>query len=226
MSGSSSLGKTIAGAVVVALDDANKSLGVKLEFEWTDDQCSASGGLAALTRLLEYQPEVVVGPGCSAACESTGFLTAGLNIPQISWGCASPLLSDTIAYPTFARTAGTYAQRGPCMISFMKHYTLKRIVLVSSKQNLFSLSATDFAQLMRREDVHVALDIRFKEHKFGEPERRANLDLVRRTHVRIVLFLGYGELGLALNQTNASVSRSVAVWGYRSRDGSFCDGWL
>ena len=194
MTGSWTVGKTIAGAIVVASEDADKLLGVKLRFTWADDQCSASGGLAALTRILEIKPDVVVGPGCSAACESTGFLTAGLNIPQISWGCASALLSNKIAYPTFVRTAGTYSHRGPCVTAFMDYYALKSIILVSATSNLFSNAATDFAQLMRKQGIHVVLDIRFKEHEFGHSERLANLNLVRRTHVRVVFFLGYGEL--------------------------------
>ena len=115
VTGSWNIGRSIAGAIIVALDEIrNSSTGVELEYTWHDTQCSASGGLLALTGLLEKsgRPDVVIGPGCSSACESTGaaakycryhgdaciahrtaiwsgFLTAGLVIPQISWGAGS-----------------------------------------------------------------------------------------------------------------------------------------
>ena len=45
-------------------------------------------------------------------------------------------------YSNFLRTAGTYNMRGPCLVAFMVHYNLKKVVLVSSARNLFSLAGT------------------------------------------------------------------------------------
>ena len=78
----------MAGALSLAVDEvnANQSLPQKLEYSWVDDTCTAAGALAALSKMIDdYKPDVVIGPGCSSACESTAFLTAGFGIPQISW---------------------------------------------------------------------------------------------------------------------------------------------
>ena len=53
MTGSWDVGKSIAGAVVVALNQTYLETGLRLEYTWADDGCSASDGLAALTKLLE-----------------------------------------------------------------------------------------------------------------------------------------------------------------------------
>ena len=109
MAGSWNVGNSIAGAIIVALDKISTfPMDINIKYTWADDQCSASGGLAALTRLLEdvrvlepvphysvcrflacvhailfssdvqktRKPDVVIGPGCSSACESTGVLDA------------------------------------------------------------------------------------------------------------------------------------------------------
>jgi ABC-type branched-subunit amino acid transport system substrate-binding protein len=72
-----------------------------LESVFAEADCSAPAALASLSKLLEEGPlAAVIGPGCSVACEATGFLTAGRDLPQISYGCLSPSLTDKDAYPT------------------------------------------------------------------------------------------------------------------------------
>ena len=59
-----------------------------LEYSWADSGCSNKQGLAALGKLMNGNKKIdaVIGPGCGAACEVTSYLSAGENIPQISWG--------------------------------------------------------------------------------------------------------------------------------------------
>ena len=102
-SGSWNVGhRGIAGAAPLAVEkiNANKALlpGRWLEYSWADSGCSAQKGLAAIGELLRGASKVsaVVGPACSSACEVTSYLAG--DLPQISWGCASPKLSNKDQY--------------------------------------------------------------------------------------------------------------------------------
>ena len=95
MSGSWDAGKRIAGAAALAVEkvNADKALlpGRRFEYLWADSGCSAKQGLAAMGQLLgEARIDVVIGPGCSSACEVTSYLSSGQSTSQISWGCTSP----------------------------------------------------------------------------------------------------------------------------------------
>ena len=74
--------------------------GRMLQYRWADSGCSAQQGLKAMGELLGAASKVaaVIGPACSSACEVTSYLAGGQKIPQISWGCASPKLSDKDQY--------------------------------------------------------------------------------------------------------------------------------
>ena len=104
MTGSWAGGRQIAGAAALAVERANadQNLLAVLTYNWTDSGCSAKQGLQALGQFLadkRIRVDAVIGPGCSSACEVTSHLAGGQGIPQISWGCTSPTLSDKNDYP-------------------------------------------------------------------------------------------------------------------------------
>ena len=79
--------KTIAGALPLAVDRVNEDAsllpGRKLDFRWRDSGCSASAALQGLGSLQsggDHPIDAVIGPGCSVACEPTGYLTAGVRL--------------------------------------------------------------------------------------------------------------------------------------------------
>ena len=104
LSGSWDGGKRVAGAAALAVErvNADKTLlpGRRLEYGWADSGCSAQEGLEAMGELLGGASTVdaVIGPGCSAACEVTSYLSGGQKIPQISWGCLASSLSNKEKY--------------------------------------------------------------------------------------------------------------------------------
>ena len=76
-------------------------------------------------------------------CEVTSYLSGGQNIPQISWGCESPTLSDKSEFPLvyfsvtmvhdcafaelcpvpqFSRTVAPEPSKGPALTALMSHY--------------------------------------------------------------------------------------------------------
>jgi ABC-type branched-subunit amino acid transport system substrate-binding protein len=108
-------GRASIGAIALAVDAANAQAGQpgpgravrggKVAYSWREVECEPSAALAALTHILDEGPvDAVIGPDCSAACESTAILTAGLDIPQISYSCSSIALSDKKTYPTVRLT--------------------------------------------------------------------------------------------------------------------------
>ena len=122
-------GRASIGAIALAVDAANAQAvqpgslravrGGMMTYSWREADCEPSAAVAALTRILDEGPvDAVIGPDCSVACESTAILTAGLDIPQISYSCSSIALSDKKIYPTVRLTiavsvTGTCAYLAP-----------------------------------------------------------------------------------------------------------------
>ena len=99
-SGPDPVGPRIAGAAELAIRRVNADERLlqhrKLEYSWANSGCSAQQGLTAMGELLIASFEenrrinALIGPGCSSACEVTSYLSAGQQIPQISWGWYPP----------------------------------------------------------------------------------------------------------------------------------------
>ena len=113
-------GRASIGAIALAVDAANAQAiqpgsvrairGGMITYSWREADCEPSAALAALTRILDERPvDAVIGPDCSVACETTAILTAGLDIPQISYSCSSIALSDKRMYPTVRITIAVRA---------------------------------------------------------------------------------------------------------------------
>ena len=99
-------GRASIGAISLAIDVVNAQAqgglrGRKLTYSWKEVDCDRSKALAALSQILEEGlVDAVIGPDCSAACESTAILTSARDLPQISYSCSSAALSDKTTYPT------------------------------------------------------------------------------------------------------------------------------
>ena len=110
-----SIGAVALAAAAVNDPAASVLSGKKLEYVVTSVRCDSSDATAAVSRMLEQGPvNAVIGPDCSAACESSAFLTAGRNIAQISYSCLSAVLSDKEKYPTVHSLLPTVRTAQPC----------------------------------------------------------------------------------------------------------------
>ena len=60
-----------------------------LKYSWANSGCSPPQGPAAMGNLLQGGSKIdaVMGPGCSAVCEVTSYLSGGQNLPQIGYSC-------------------------------------------------------------------------------------------------------------------------------------------
>ena len=113
-----SIGAVALAAAAVNDPAASVLSGKKLEYVVTSVRCDSSDATAAVSRMLQQGPvNAVIGPDCSAACESSAFLTAGRNIAQISYSCLSAVLSDKEKYPTvtaFSPAHRSHSTALPC----------------------------------------------------------------------------------------------------------------
>ncbi len=90
-----------AGAISLAIADANEKFLRKLSYVWEQVDCDGTQATAAIGRMMQAGiVDAVIGPYCEASCEPSGAFTAGYNIAQISYSCSSDLLSDKNKYPT------------------------------------------------------------------------------------------------------------------------------
>jgi hypothetical protein len=110
-------GRASIGAISLAIDFVNARAqgsqigpevrGRNLTYRWKEVDCDRFKALAALSQILEEGPvDAVIGPDCSAACESTAILTSARELPQISYSCSSAALSDKTTYPTVRLARG------------------------------------------------------------------------------------------------------------------------
>ena len=96
-------GRASAGAISLAVADANKQFPVKVSFVWEEVDCDEGQAIAAISSMMQHDVvDAVIGPDCEVSCENSASFTAVQNIPQISYSCSSDLLSDKTKYPTVA----------------------------------------------------------------------------------------------------------------------------
>ena len=97
-------GRASIGAIALAVDAINaRGLvgGRRIVYASIEVECDRFQAGAALTKMLEEGlVDAVIGPDCSLACESTAYITALRSVPQISYSCSSPALSDKTQFPT------------------------------------------------------------------------------------------------------------------------------
>jgi ABC-type branched-subunit amino acid transport system substrate-binding protein len=95
-------GRASAGAISLAVADANKQFPVKVSFVWEEVDCDDTQATAAISRMMQAGiiVDAVIGPDCEVSCENSASFTAVQNIAQISYSCSSDLLSDETKYPT------------------------------------------------------------------------------------------------------------------------------
>ena len=237
-SGSWDVGHRIAGAAALAVEriNADKALlaGRRLEYSWADSGCRAQQGLAVMGEQLRKAIRVgaVIGPGCSSACEVTSYLSGGSGIPQVSWGCASPKLSNKDEYPLvrpfpsslslcaltacgcdvlvgvqFSRTTAPHASRGPALIAFTRHNKWRRLVFFTSTDEVYFDSGLSLAKQLEASGNEVLKPAAFEPGSLKD----AMLTEIRRSGFRIVFVLAFD----ADTQTVASLAhREEMVTGF------------
>ncbi|XP_066919566.1 atrial natriuretic peptide receptor 2-like isoform X4 [Clytia hemisphaerica] len=200
--GSWPVGKKLASAATVAIDDINNDTTLMknehLQFIWKDDKCDGEqtvGKTAELYYTYENQGrkgvDAYIGPYCSEGCVSGGLLAAFLEKPMISYSCSKDTLSNKTIYPTFARTK-TFVRSYPKILSrklvaLMKKHGWSLITLVVSTESGWHTFAQGvFTELMQH-NIQVADKLTYNKNK-NDYEHVLNL---AKDKARIFALLGY-----------------------------------
>lgn len=146
-SGPRPIGRTVASAAAIAVDDINKNQqllpSTTLNFVWNDTRCDETQGLATIVNYLT-NPKTIdafIGPGCDEVCRAGGLLASYWNVPMVSWGCTSSTLTDTERYPTFARTVGSLTQVAPLVAAVIKHWQWRNACILTSTNAMWQHTA-------------------------------------------------------------------------------------
>ena len=232
MTGAWDVGLKIAGAAALAVErvNADEALlpGRTLEYSWADSGCSEKKGLAALGKLMggEQKIDVVIGPACSAACEVTSHLAGGQDIPQISFSCTSPTLSDKSKYELFSRTVSPETSKGPALVALFGHYKWTKAVMLTSTDGVYFESGLKLTRQLKEAGIEVLKPPAFEPGRFSEDA----LGQIRRSRIRIVLVLAYQADQKAVLSSARRAGMSGAGWAWIAVEDLGSDeelvGWL
>ena len=144
------VGSHSAGAATLALEDVKSD---KLKFStlyrgnhsflltWNDTECTPKYGLPLLVDGYDNHVDVFIGPICSVICEPGGHLVTKWELPMVSFGSTSSLMSDKKLYPTFARTSSPVEMTAPFFLLLMKRFKYDRVAIFASYEAIWNTAA-------------------------------------------------------------------------------------
>jgi ABC-type branched-subunit amino acid transport system substrate-binding protein len=127
----------------------------------------------------------LIGPFCSAACESTAFLANARNIAQISPACSSPSLSNQEQFSTFVRTTGSYAKLADPILALLQQMSWTRLSILADTSNIMQMSAGSLIDKLGADKLGAV--VQFVAGRFED----ALLARIQRSSVRIVMVYAY-----------------------------------
>jgi ABC-type branched-subunit amino acid transport system substrate-binding protein len=163
-----------------------------------DDACTKSGGITAplsqcgplseATGCTDKYFDVIVGSGCSSSCQATARLAEAWEVPQVSWACTSPSLSNTNEYPWFVRAVSSNRIIVDTALSLMRDKGWTHLGSIVETERLF-LSTRDYLLTTASTySVTVVADESFAsavDEADTVASIRARLEAIKRTGVRV-----------------------------------------
>ncbi len=158
------VGSHSAGAATVALDNVKSDRMTfpaihngnhSFNLTWHDTECSRRLGLPLLVEGYLRQVDAFIGPICSIICEPGGHLVTKWNIPMVSFGSTSSLMSDNKLYPTFARSSAPIAMGAPFFTLTFKQLHYNKLAMFVGYEAVWSTAAA----AMRRYFIASDLDV-------------------------------------------------------------------
>jgi len=152
-SGGWAVGPTVIPAFTLAIEEINASPtllpSTTLLYHHNDSACSAITGLSALhyQNTFPNSIDVVIGDGCSTACQLQAKTCEAWKMPQLSWGCVSPALSDKTEFPYFLRTVSPDTHIASAFSDFIHTRTpWRNVAWVCEDEDIFTLTAAAFQE--------------------------------------------------------------------------------
>ncbi|XP_022107598.1 atrial natriuretic peptide receptor 2-like [Acanthaster planci] len=201
-SGQWPVGRYIAGAMTVAVDDVNSNenllKGRNVTFIWNDTTCAGKNGLYQAVNMWLYvhRLHAFIGGGCDVVCEPVGLLASAWNLPMVSWGCSSLVLSNKDDYNTFVRTVGPYTKMARMFTKIMRSFSWTRTVILTSSENVWQTTSYAVKLDLESEGILVSDFFTFNpghENITGR-EKMQHRDVIvdAKESARIFLLFAYG----------------------------------
>ena len=162
------VGSHSAGAATLSLDTvtsdnltfaAINSAGHRFRISWNDTHCTTQSGLPLLLNMLSGRGfpkvDVFIGPACSVICEPGGYLAQDWNIPMISFGSSSGIMSNKTLYPTFARTSSPLRFTAPLFVEILTHFRYSRVAIFTGFEPIWNRAATDIRNYLLKNKIQV-----------------------------------------------------------------------
>uniref|UniRef100_A0AAN0LJ60 Multifunctional fusion protein n=3 Tax=Arthropoda TaxID=6656 RepID=A0AAN0LJ60_9ACAR len=152
------LGKTIAGAIPLAVDYVNENPDIlpnhTMNFITADTQKPYSAdGLKVMTYFKEQGVVAFIGP--EETCISEALLSTAYNLPMIAYKCADRQVSNKEIYRTFSRTLPPSSKISKSLISLLKHFDWKKVVLVINNNPTSQQIKEAFVDLAQNHSIQI-----------------------------------------------------------------------
>ena len=165
-----------------------------------DDACTKSGGITGpLSECGPLSPntgctednkyfDVIVGSGCSSSCEATARLAEAWEVPQVSWACTSPSLSNTAEYPWFVRAVSSNRIIVDTALSLLRDKGWTHIGSIVENEGLFTSTRDYMLTKLETYGITVVADETFSVEAVEADTItaiKARLEAIKRTGVRV-----------------------------------------
>jgi gamma-aminobutyric acid type B receptor len=137
----------------MAIEEINNSPDLlpdtNIKYYLNDSACDETQGLASLLYQNEFPRSIdaVIGDGCSVACASEARVTEIWEMPQISWGCTSPTLSNKVKFPNFLRTVWSETIHATALSQVLHDTTdWRKVAWISQGEDLFMTLRDSFIE--------------------------------------------------------------------------------
>ncbi|KPM02166.1 Guanylate cyclase-like protein 2 [Sarcoptes scabiei] len=198
-------GLVISGAISYAIDQINNEHsdwlnGRELKLLYNDTSAISINGTSAV--IWQWLSGAVAFFGPEDTCEVEATIAGALNLPMISYKCASSIVSNKDLYPTFARTHPPDVIVVRSVLALLQYYQWEKFGIVWYKRSeKFALIVSTIRSMAQEQNFEITVDSPFDDefecciqHKYCCGKNW--YDVVEKTYkkTRIYLFLGGASL--------------------------------
>ena len=186
-------------AAVMAVDEINSRSDLlaetTLRYAVKDSACSAGYALVGAHELIQTSfsgtgVAALIGATCSGGSAAAAGYAALYEVPQLSPSSTSAALSDSSAYPYFARTAPSDAWQSFALADLVQNVVASAFVAtVSSEDTYGSTGMQEFLNEAQRRKLVVLGSTSFAN---GQTEFAEQIDVLRRSGARVFVIFCQG----------------------------------
>ncbi len=165
--------------------------------ENTDDQCSkVEATNAVVKQMLEHSDiRAFLGSGCSGSCMPGSQIAGAGEMPYISWGCSSNMLSDKASYPWFIRLEAPESANIDLWFAVMRENNWKKIAAIRNDAAIY-VDVADYLVKNIASSIPNGTVVRvesFKQNELTVESAKKLLERIVETGVKIITPMMYRQ---------------------------------